>query len=353
MAHDPGEKTLSLADYEMVRVIGEGSYGRAILCKESVTKEEVVIKEVVLNDPGAERRAEIEEKMRKRVQDRKIRFRQFAVEAKQRMEQFARLEAPFKRLGRQQSPGNADAQDSPNPTDTGAPEPPPPNPTDAAARKPPKPTDAAASRLTSKSTAYANPKVPRKPAEAAAAEALPKIAAKRSVSSPDEQIKGLRAMMARRRAELRAQAKDNANAWSVRIGPFDIVLPPASPAGGANGRSPPRAERPSEQVAAADQPATVEQKGSTAIFMFDGQQLELPSVTDEDSLGYRIEALRQFIENGIGLDKFVEAYQFVREAADEPDGNAKLKQILATQEQLAYYPLIQRLVVCEESMEDE
>jgi hypothetical protein len=90
-----------------------------------------------------------------------------------------------------------------------------------------------------------------------------------------------------------------------------------------------------------------------SVFMFGGQELRLPSVGDGDSMEYRVEALRQFIERGLGLDKFIEAYQIVIAEGDDSNVDAELKRVLETAEQRAYVPLIQQLVVCEESLGDE
>jgi hypothetical protein len=87
--------------------------------------------------------------------------------------------------------------------------------------------------------------------------------------------------------------------------------------------------------------------------MFGGRELSLPSVGDGDSMDYRIEALRQFIERGLGLDKFIEAYQIIMAEGDDGDVDTELKKVLETADQRTYVPLIQQLVVCEESLGDE
>jgi hypothetical protein len=84
--------------------------------------------------------------------------------------------------------------------------------------------------------------------------------------------------------------------------------------------------------------------------VFDGKVLDLPSVADGDSKAYRIEALRQFIEEGLGLDKFMEVYQFVREGTDgipDEEADLRMREILSTAKQQAFYPLVQQLIVCE------
>jgi hypothetical protein len=90
-----------------------------------------------------------------------------------------------------------------------------------------------------------------------------------------------------------------------------------------------------------------------AVFMFRGRELSLPSVGDGDSMEYRIEALRQFIERALGLEKFIEAYQIIMAEGDDGDLDTELKRVLETADQRAYVPLIQQLVVCEEFLGDE
>lgn len=91
------------------------------------------------------------------------------------------------------------------------------------------------------------------------------------------------------------------------------------------------------------------------VFYFGGKEIKLPSVTDRDSLSYRVEAIRQFIEKGLGLDKFIEVYRFIVVESDEMneiDANKKIHEILSTPDELSYYKLIQQLVVCEETLNE-
>ena len=89
-------------------------------------------------------------------------------------------------------------------------------------------------------------------------------------------------------------------------------------------------------------------------FFFGGKELNLPMVTDRDSMNYRVEAIRQFIEQGLGLDKFLEAYQLITDEAgiDEKEMDERLRKVLSKPEEMSYYPLIQQLIVCEESLND-
>lgn len=91
------------------------------------------------------------------------------------------------------------------------------------------------------------------------------------------------------------------------------------------------------------------------VFFFGEKELKLPSVTNRDSLSYRIEAIRQFIEEGLGLDKFIEIYNFVTDDSDDVndvDANRRIHEILSTPDELSYYKLIQQLVVCEETLNE-
>ena len=87
-------------------------------------------------------------------------------------------------------------------------------------------------------------------------------------------------------------------------------------------------------------------------FLFAGKELHLPMVTNKDSLTYRAEAIRQFIENGIGLENFCAAYEIMTrpDGASDRRRKKRVKRVLTTSEQMEYYPLIQQLVVCEESL---
>ena len=87
-------------------------------------------------------------------------------------------------------------------------------------------------------------------------------------------------------------------------------------------------------------------------FLFAGKELHLPMVTNRDSLTYRAEAIRQFIENGIGLENFCAAYEIMTrpDGASDRRRKKRVKRVLTTSEQMEYYPLIQQLVLCEESL---
>lgn len=86
-------------------------------------------------------------------------------------------------------------------------------------------------------------------------------------------------------------------------------------------------------------------------FIFNNRELILENVSNDDTLGFRIEVLRCFIEEGIGSETFLEIYEFFTQHADNMSDHEidhKIKQILKTPEQLMYYPLLNQLIACEE-----
>ena len=91
-------------------------------------------------------------------------------------------------------------------------------------------------------------------------------------------------------------------------------------------------------------------------FEIDGKELNLPAAKGKDSLNYRIETIRQFIEQGLGLDTFIRVYKFLSHESDamsDEQMNEQLKQLLPTPEKLKYYSLIQQLIICEETLQND
>ena len=128
----------------------------------------------------------------------------------------------------------------------------------------------------------------------------------------------------------------------------DRELPPSEPKEKPVDR-PRRVSRPVE-----DTPPSRKDDLNRTRFLFAGTELHLPMVTDKDSLNYRAEAIRQFVENGIGLDRFMEAYEIMtrQDDASERRRKKRVERVLKTKKEMEYYPLIQQLIVCEESMND-
>jgi NIMA (never in mitosis gene a)-related kinase len=73
----------------------------------------------------------------------------------------------------------------------------------------------------------------------------------------------------------------------------------------------------------------------------------LPGTSDQDSIFYRIEALRSYIEQKLGLEPMMRAYQYLLDPPADDDSNAELSSIVGPK-QLVYVPLIYQLIVCED-----
>lgn len=73
----------------------------------------------------------------------------------------------------------------------------------------------------------------------------------------------------------------------------------------------------------------------------------LPGVQASDSMGYRIEALRVYIETQMGDQIFLAAYQHLNNLSDGDDDNAIEK--IAGPKKMKYVPLIHHLIVCEDN----
>ena len=96
-----------------------------------------------------------------------------------------------------------------------------------------------------------------------------------------------------------------------------------------------------------------EEKPAPGKFIFNGKELILDYVSGDDSLSYRVEALRQFIEQGLGLDTFLAIYKLLTDESDnmsDVDIDKKTKEILHTKDQLTFYPLLNQLIKCEDTL---
>ena len=73
----------------------------------------------------------------------------------------------------------------------------------------------------------------------------------------------------------------------------------------------------------------------------------LPGVQATDSMGYRIEALRVYLENQLGDQAFVAAYQHLTNLNEEDESNV-IENIIGAKK-IKFVPLIHHLIVCEDS----
>ena len=85
-------------------------------------------------------------------------------------------------------------------------------------------------------------------------------------------------------------------------------------------------------------------------FSIGGQTLNLPNVSNEDSLYYRIEALRVYLEKELTADVFLQAYRLLKELEEQDDEDEQvtnqLNKILAGKEN--YLSLLNQLLFCED-----
>jgi NIMA (never in mitosis gene a)-related kinase len=75
--------------------------------------------------------------------------------------------------------------------------------------------------------------------------------------------------------------------------------------------------------------------------------VNVPGVTATDSMGYRIEALRVYLEKLLGDDPFIAAYKHLVNLADDDDTNDSLDKMLGPKK-MKYVPLIHQLIFCED-----
>ncbi|CAD8148644.1 unnamed protein product [Paramecium octaurelia] len=82
-------------------------------------------------------------------------------------------------------------------------------------------------------------------------------------------------------------------------------------------------------------------------FLNQQKQFQVPGTSERDTIGYKIEALRYYLEQQMGLDTFMKAYQTL-ENSQESEQLKQANQLL-NQELRKYIPLIIQLIVCEDS----
>ena len=86
-------------------------------------------------------------------------------------------------------------------------------------------------------------------------------------------------------------------------------------------------------------------------FTLEGQTLRLPNVRSDDPLGYRIESLRMFLENVLGVTTFVAVYRAM-DGIGPDDDDAVMERVEAMMQpgQRPYMGLLAQLIVCEDAL---
>eukprot|EP00761_Pharyngomonas_kirbyi_P012872 gb/GECH01012899.1/.p1 GENE.gb/GECH01012899.1/~~gb/GECH01012899.1/.p1 ORF type:complete len:349 (+),score=98.60 gb/GECH01012899.1/:1-1047(+) len=79
-------------------------------------------------------------------------------------------------------------------------------------------------------------------------------------------------------------------------------------------------------------------------FVLDGKTLHLPHVRETDSLCYRIESLRMYLEQALGEDRMLRVYRLVEEGADSDDPRLQADLPPAL---VGYLSLVHQLLFCE------
>ena len=76
----------------------------------------------------------------------------------------------------------------------------------------------------------------------------------------------------------------------------------------------------------------------------------LPGVQASDSMGYRIEALRVYLETQLGDQQFQAVYkQLTNLPADDDDNNDNIIESILGAKKMKFVPLIHQLIVTEDS----
>lgn len=83
-----------------------------------------------------------------------------------------------------------------------------------------------------------------------------------------------------------------------------------------------------------------------------GEAFKLPNVSSEDSLFYRIESLRNYLEMQLGTNIFVQVYNLLKDLQEQDDDeelNLKVKELLPG-DKITFLSLINQLIYCEEAI---
>ena len=369
-----------------------------------------------------QKRREVEKKAEERKKQREAEFARLKAEDKARKEKFSKLEAPFKKM--QEEAMAAPPKPRNKPPSRGA----------APARnsKPSKPSEQSSDESGSRDPSPKGaPRISHAIPRSDSGDEPKNVTARPGkVKRREDEVRDIREMIKRRRAELRAQAKAEKEGF-IKIGgveiPADIPKEQPKPAPAPAPEKKPEAQPPKQEAQRVvekkpepvkqeppapepkkqevpDKPKksveelinmsssddedneendllelaaiaksifdnppdddegedeneegqpTPQPENPPGKFIFNGKELVLKHVSGDDSLSYRVEALRQFIEEGLSLDTFLAMYQLLTEDSDHMSNEEIDKQIhslLKTPEQLAYYPLLNQLIACEDSL---
>ncbi|CAK93188.1 unnamed protein product (macronuclear) [Paramecium tetraurelia] len=82
-------------------------------------------------------------------------------------------------------------------------------------------------------------------------------------------------------------------------------------------------------------------------FLNQQKQFQVPGTSERDTIGYKIEALRYYLEQQMGLDSFMKAYQTLENSQESEQLKQANQQL--NLELRKYIPLIIQLIVCEDS----
>jgi len=319
----------------------------------------------------AQKRQELLEKQKEKEQERKNRMKQLQQEEAQRKKKFDQLEAPFK------------AQQKVVPVPVSAPKKPAERKVPSIIekkRKTPSPVEQPDTE--SDSSNVSEPELKPKSQE--------RTSKPGKVQTRENEVISLREMIKKRREDLKKQ-RQNGDQNVIQIGNEIVEVPDVLPEEPKHDN--PVTEIVVEQEKKSEEPASIvvefsdsysdfdeqddlislaaiaknifdhppsdneaeeEQSSETQLgtFIFEGKELKLDSVNNDDSLNYRVEALRIFLEDGLGMDTFIKIYGFLTsdQEISPQETDDRIREILKSQEQIVYYPLVQQLIVCEESL---
>lgn len=90
-------------------------------------------------------------------------------------------------------------------------------------------------------------------------------------------------------------------------------------------------------------------------FRIDGSTLRLPNVDERDSLMYRIESLRMYLDKELGEDTFIKVYKLLKDQGRDDDEAYVQHQLYnaLSEEKMGYVQLIHQLIFCEERFSDQ